>query len=159
MALFTVETARQAHRLSQVARKRNSMRKTMESLREEAKLFLASMPAPKEEAVVLDMFIPERIRTTRELIWRIEKMLKKAVDAKEIEQLVRSVGGLSEQERILSGRPLPGQLKPSAPKGKRGFTSSPSPVIEMTEVPDPPANEAPQHIVYDAEYPPPATEV
>ena len=159
MALFTAETARQSVKLSQAARKRNALRRTMENLREDAKRFLAEIAVPKDETLAPDTFIPEGIRTTRELIWRIEKMLKKASDAKEIEQLVRSVGGLREQERILSGRPLPGQLKPSAPKGKRGFTSSPSPVIEMTEVPDPPASETPQHIDNGAASPPPATEV
>ena len=50
---------------------------------------------------------------------RIDAMLAVETDALAIDRLSRARGSLSEQERILAGRPLPGMLRQDKPTGRR----------------------------------------
>ena len=67
--------------------------------------------------------IAEQIQITREVL------KDKKVEHKDRAALLRALTGLLEQERIWSGRPLPGTLKPRQPDAKQA-PALPQPVVE-----------------------------
>lgn len=70
-----------------------------------------------------DDYLKERVSRTREKILKIENMIDSCTQPKELDQLASALTRLSELERILSGRPLPGSKKPAAERpGKRQIT-------------------------------------
>lgn len=58
----------------------------------------------------------KRIERVREHIKRLDRMLEDCIDPKEIKALADALAKFEEIERILSGRPMPGSLRPKAPK-------------------------------------------
>ena len=69
------------------------------------------------------VLLAEQIQLTR------ERLLLKSVEDKDRAALLRALTGLLEQERIWSGRPLPGTLKPRQPDAKVA-APLPQPVVE-----------------------------
>ena len=65
-----------------------------------------------------DPYQRERAKQTRKDIVRARARLAKATDGAEFDRLASAISKLSELERTLAGRPLPGTLKPTAPKAK-----------------------------------------
>ena len=75
-----------------------------------------------------------RLNRVREAIDRLDGELARARDPEVIDQLSRALKALSEQERILDGRPLPGSLRPKAQR--RGSDELlPVPMDEHSEPP------------------------
>jgi hypothetical protein len=89
----------------------------MQRLGCEAKLRRHSLPPASETVVVpnqtTDPYLSDSVLHVRAHIRRVDERLSKATDALDIERLARARSALSEQERVLSGRPLPGALRPS----------------------------------------------
>ena len=72
----------------------------------------------------------ERLRLLAEQIALTRDVLNgKSVEHKDRAALLRALTGLLEQERIWSGRPLPGTLKPRQPDAKQA-PALPQPVVE-----------------------------
>ncbi len=78
----------------------------------------------KQAAEAVQAGLPEepyarlRVSQTREDVARVRKLLHVATDAQEIDRLTAALAKLTEMERTLSGRPLPGTLKPTPTKTK-----------------------------------------
>ena len=64
-------------------------------------------------------FIDKRIVRVRKQISKLDEMIDDCVDPKQIDQLASALTRLSELERVLSGRPLPGSRKPAAERPGR----------------------------------------
>jgi hypothetical protein len=61
-------------------------------------------------------YVAERIANAREQIEKLTGRARKETDPLNLERLARAMAQWSEQERILSGRPLPGSRKPGEAK-------------------------------------------
>lgn len=103
MPLFTPEIAADMARRSHDARKRNEERE---------------QPADAD-ASQADVYRTVRLTRTRKQMRRVDAMLTKATDAKELKALCDALARLAEIERILAGRPLPGALRPGKDRGRR----------------------------------------
>jgi prephenate dehydrogenase len=76
-------------------------------------------------------YIAKRLSRVRAQLDRIDEMMMTEEDPAKLDRLASAQARLSEQERILVGRPLPGSLKPTAAKpSKPSPASSPSEVSE-----------------------------
>ena len=71
-----------------------------------------------------DDYLSERIANTRAHIVRLDKLMLSEVDPQKLQWLATTLAKLSEVERILSGRPNPGHLRPSATPSRRGRLSA-----------------------------------
>jgi hypothetical protein len=72
-----------------------------------------------------DPYQRERAKQTRKDIVRARARLAKATDGAEFDRLASAISKLSELERTLAGRPLPGTLKPQPPKERAPKFSGP----------------------------------
>lgn len=67
-------------------------------------------------------FQQERLSRVRAQLTKIDAMMASETDPSKLDRLASAQARLSEQERILDGRPLPGSHRPSKPRptGKAG---------------------------------------
>jgi len=116
MPQFTRETAREAQRKSAESRRANRMAGGQE------KPQAAPQNPPADEFVSVRL---ARVRTQLNGIAdKIDVVVKRdEFDAKQLDQLASAFSRLSEIERQLAGRPLPGSLRPAAEKPRRGAGS------------------------------------
>lgn len=80
---------------------------------------LARLNDPLPEPVKPDenaIYVEKRIVQTRRQIESLDKRLERCKDAKDLKFIADSIFKLAELERVLSGRPAPGQFRPV--KGK-----------------------------------------
>lgn len=80
---------------------------------------LALLNAPEPEPLPADKYVEQRIARTRAQIEKLDTRLATCRDPKAIKFLADAIAKLAELERVLSGRPLPGQLRPSGPKPRK----------------------------------------
>lgn len=92
--------------------------KSVESRRRKTALLLSQEPEeqPPQQP---DDYAALQLARVREHIARVDCRLDKATDPLDIDRLARARGSLAEQARILAGVPLPGALRPSAPRTAR----------------------------------------
>lgn len=64
-------------------------------------------------------YVAARVRQVRKQIDAINRRIEAEDDPQRLDRLVLAVYRLTELERVLSGRPLPGQLKPIAQRQVR----------------------------------------
>lgn len=146
MPLFTRETA------ASMSAKGNALRWS----RFHAAKAAARLPATPDtpplppEPEVPDGFHEKRILRVRAQLDRLDAMLLTEDDPQRIDRLASAQLRLSEQERVLAGRPLPGSRKPGpAPRpgpGSAGPVLAPRPMTQpaaptvqpIPSAPDPP---------------------
>lgn len=104
---FTPENAREMARRATEARKR----KQAERLRR--------LNEPEPPPVAPDKYVETQLACIRAQIDKLNRAIMRMVDAKKLHWLCGAVAKLREQERILDGRPLPGQLRPSGAKPRK----------------------------------------
>lgn len=109
MPLFTRETAASAGRKGALARW--------------TKPPPVVIPPPITEPIT-DDYHARRIMRVRQQLDRIDAMLMEEEDAQKIDRLASAQLRLSEQERVMSGRPLPGSRKP-LPERRSGSEDRP----------------------------------
>lgn len=88
----------------------------------------------------VDSFRFERLQRVREHLRQIDTQIaqqtrKPNPDGQTLNWLCTAQARLSEQERVLAGRPMPGSLRPSRPGRQRGTTAEP--VVSDTDTPQP----------------------
>lgn len=67
----------------------------------------------------------QRLARVRKQLDRIDSLMEKEIDPQKLDRLASAQARLSEQERILAGRPLPGSHRPSRnPKSQTPAQSS-----------------------------------
>lgn len=109
-ARFNSENASAYGRLGALKRAENIRR---------AKELAALTPAAKQRLAV--DYVQEELACVRRQIAKLNRKLMREGDPQAINWLSQALSRLREQERVLDGRPLPGQLRPSS-KGNRGVT-------------------------------------
>ena len=110
MPFFTKENASEYARLGNIARWQTPK----------------SLPQPDQTTAssdatrlpITDEFTAKRLIRVRKQLERLDDMLEAEQDTKRIKELSDATTRLAEQERQLSGRPLPGTLRPDKPKSK-----------------------------------------
>lgn len=87
--------------------------------RREAALMRILCPPPREEPNFADTVL-NRVRAQMDLINArlTEQLSKDRIDPQAIDRLAAAQSRLSEQERILAGRPMPGSLRPTSKSSK-----------------------------------------
>jgi hypothetical protein len=124
MALFTSEMAK-AYRIKSLASYRRN--RILEKQRAEREAQAAFIPPPPPPLPILppppppqpkpaDDFCEKRIMRVRSQLERLDQMLVTEDNAQAIDRIASASARLSEQERILSGRPLPGSQRPRLAK-------------------------------------------
>lgn len=125
MAFFTKENAR-LYAVQALARRRElsaerkakakltkDLAKRLEEI--EAKIAAASFSRPSVESGYAD----SRLREVREHLVLVDSLIKACTDSERLDQLTRAQLRLSQQEFALAGRPMPGQLRPTAAHARR----------------------------------------
>jgi hypothetical protein len=110
---FNAESSRKAAQLAVAAR-----REKAERIRNEP----PKPPTPSVETVKpesIDDFTTRRLTRVREQLERLDRMAAEEDDPKRIKELADATTRLSEQERILDGRPMPGSRRPPTDKAQR----------------------------------------
>lgn len=94
---------------------------------------------------LLDSYLSRRLSRVREQLDRLDAMLLTEKDAQKIDRLASAQLRLSEQERILAGRPLPGSRRPKEEpdKSKPKWEDMPPPEYALLPGPPPEANTQP----------------
>lgn len=113
---FNAESSRKAAQLAVAAR-----REKAERIRNEP----PQPPTPSAETVKpqpIDDFTTRRLTRVRDQLERLDKMAAEEDDPKRIKELADATTRLSEQERILDGRPMPGSRRPPTDKAQRAGT-------------------------------------
>lgn len=67
----------------------------------------------------LQRYVNERVKRVRKQLEKLETWMIEEVDAQKLDRVASAYARLSEVERQLSGRPMPGSLKPSSATRKR----------------------------------------
>ena len=82
---------------------------------------LSAMPTPQELArnATLGDWNALRLVRVREQLLKLDAMIEKETDAQKLDRLASASAKLSEQERVLDGRPLPGSRRPPTDKAQR----------------------------------------
>jgi hypothetical protein len=121
MALFTSEIAKAyrqkslaSFRRNRIIEKERAEREALaaknplqSSLQRSLQLSLQPIPLP-----LLDDFCEKRIARVRKQLKKIDTMISQELDPQKLDRLASAQSRISEQERILSGRPLPGSRRP-----------------------------------------------
>lgn len=76
----------------------------------------AQLEIVQANSPVDQQYIAQRLVCVRTQIERLNQRLEQEQDPVKLEKLINGIYKLTELERVLSGRPLPGQLKPTAPR-------------------------------------------
>ena len=119
--LFTSEIAK-AYRVKSLASyRRNRILEKQRAEREAQAAFIPPPPSlspvppsqqPTPQPKPLDDFCEKRIARVRKQLERIDAMIAQETDPQRLDRLASAQSRVSEQERILSGRPLPGSQRP-----------------------------------------------
>jgi hypothetical protein len=99
----------------QMSRKSHEQRRINQAMRENA-LTRPTLISP--DSGEPDPYVSVELTRARAHISRINSMLDKEQDAQQLERLARALNVLSERERVLAGRPLPGSRKPAPERSK-----------------------------------------
>lgn len=132
LMMITVQNARQmaarsleARRASkQAALERENLLKRLLAAEENRLLQAAENPVQRPVNAPDDAYLAERLARVRKQIAMLDVMLEGAAVASEVDKFASALCRLSELARQLSGRPLPGSLRPQAPRTPK-FTFSP----------------------------------
>ena len=127
---FTAENAAEMAR-----RAAESKRKRLEELRN-AVAVAANDPS-------LD-YIESRLRRVRLQLDKVDAMLLEERDPQKLDRLASASARLSEQERQLSNRPMPGSLKPSAKQPRVTPQAEPTPIAPQPVASDDPPATTPE---------------
>ena len=125
--LFTSANAREMAEKSRIARVFRYERQIKAAVDEALRLERAQVAA--EYAARGDTHPKKALLSVRVEIERTYSLLSQTVDPKAHAALSTSLAKLTDVERVLDGRPLPGQLRPFQPRAsKKGADTTPGPV-------------------------------
>jgi hypothetical protein len=90
-----------------------------------------------------DHYRVKRLLRTRRQIDMLDKQLESTTDYKALKSIADAIARLSEIERLLAGRPLPGSNRPRSEKPRRSSltpepTETPQPVVSCVPQEQPP---------------------
>jgi len=114
MPQFTAANARE-----NAAKGHESRRRNLIALKQAAtgnNTFSQSGPAIAAENAAPGDYTSEQLTRVRKQIERLNGLLDEESDPQRLARLAQAIGTMSERERQLAGRPLPGSLRPTADK-------------------------------------------
>ena len=124
--LFTPETA------SEMGSKGNAIRWSRPRQPKSPQLAIAEYP--RINATIADEYTQRRITVTRKQIRLLDDQLASCRIPKDLKAIADAIYRLSDLERQLSGRPLPGTLKPERKAKAIQVWSEPEPVATPQQV-------------------------
>lgn len=71
-----------------------------------------------------DGYVQTTVSRTRRQLDRLFELMEEELDPQKLDRLASAIARLAEQERQLSGRPLPGSLRPKQKRTKRSNSSA-----------------------------------
>lgn len=74
-----------------------------------------------------DDYLRERLLYVRRQLKRLDEMLLVENDAQKLSWLATTTAKLAEQERVICGRPMPGQYRPTSPRRRSDPMPIPTP--------------------------------
>lgn len=104
------------------ANAREMAAKAQESRRINKALLADSLSVPtiiEPDAKLPDTYVGLQLTRVRAQISRVNAKIDREDDPQQLERLARALNVLSERERVLAGRPTPGQLRPAKEPTKR----------------------------------------
>lgn len=106
---------------------------------------LVTQPAPEQPPLLNGDFQKTRIPRVREQIQQLDSLFETESDPQKLDRLASALARLYEIERLASGRPLPGSMRPSPAPTRRQSQAYTAPMIEDDVAPQPaPAAAKPQ---------------
>lgn len=122
MAFFTPQNAKAYRQKSLASYRRNRILEKQRAEREALAAFLPPLPPPQpvplppplpppQQKDLCD-FCEKRIARVRGMLDKLDTLMEKERDPQKLDRLASAQMRLSEQERIMSGRPLPGSRRP-----------------------------------------------
>lgn len=97
----------------EMARKAHESRMRNKIMRQEAERNLPQISQVTAQPAQ-DEYVAARILRVRRQLGMLDSLLESAKEARDIDRIASAISRLSELERVLSGRPLPGSRKPLA---------------------------------------------
>jgi len=127
MPLITCANARQLAAKALIARRANRERQRNldQRIADLTAKLTALTPVPREQ---LSGYVEQRLTRVRKQLDRLDDLLSKETNPQRLDRLASAQYRLSEQERILSGRPLPGSRRPSQEREVRRAPYLPTPL-------------------------------
>jgi hypothetical protein len=126
MPQFTAATARENAAKSHVVRKLNyAVAKQALKGQPQAAQPTTAMAA---QTAAADDYSLRTLARVRDQIDQLADMMKKETDPARLDRLAAAFAKLSEVERQLAGRPLPGSYRPSTKSSAAGMIESPNPI-------------------------------
>jgi len=119
--LFTSETAAEFGRRSAIARKLKKEQAAQAKLEAE----LARAEAVKNPLPASYEFAAKTLKRVRKQLVKLFEFMEAESDPQKIDRLASALARLAELERQLSGRPLPGSLKPRQEKSRPATSIEP----------------------------------
>ena len=118
MPLFTSELAKLYRAKSLASYRRNRELEKQRAEREAQAAFIPAQPEPLAQQPPLqpDDFCAKRIKRVRRQLAMLDRLIDAEQDPQRLDRLACAQYRLSEMERILSGRPLPGSQRPRQAK-------------------------------------------
>lgn len=101
---FTSETSREMARRALLARAANKVKR------------MARLNAPLPVPVKAEEYVEKRISQVRAQIDALNAKLERTKEPRDLKFIAESIVKMSELERVLSGRPSPGQFRPKSGK-------------------------------------------
>ena len=128
MPVFTTSTCREAAAKSLVVRRRRKeLNKIAADQAEQAALQTLTLRLTDP---LRDQFTVARLVRVRKQLTRLDAMMERERDARNLDRLASAQSRLAEQERLLSGRPLPGQRRPAPDRPVRVPVPLPMPLLD-----------------------------
>jgi hypothetical protein len=99
-------------------------------------------PPALPQPIAPDTFNAARLLRVRDQLIKLDAMIMKETDPQKLDRLASAQARLSEQERIIAGRPLPGARRPAAEGARRARVETamlvdevgPAPVVKVEPV-------------------------
>ena len=98
---------------------------------------LDAMPQESRSAMISRDYTSRRLTRVRGQLDRLDKLMGEETDPQRLDRLASAQYRVSEQERILAGRPLPGSWKPERPKQAPRVRAEPIALPQATIRPNP----------------------
>lgn len=120
---FTPEIAAEMGRKSRlvVAQRRQQLEEAADIIKNLKENFLDR----SADAAANGQYVQDTLSRTRKQLDRLFSLMEEEIDPQKLDRLASAIARLAEQERQLSGRPLPGSLRPRQEKSRRSHDVEP----------------------------------
>jgi hypothetical protein len=112
---FTSETARKAQAVAAQVRKKNNLLRKLALLGYDPPSQLPTSQTSVVTPTAKPDYVAKRLLRVRKQLSKLDRLIESENDPQKLDRLACAQARLSEQERILDNRPLPGSHRPKSP--------------------------------------------